>query len=694
MKLVKRLCLLLSCWTLIYLHPVLGSLSRSRPTEPHHRYRLGEAAESATGGTDGEQVPGRTGSSTLTPGRQPGAGAWRPSPLVPARITRIRASPPLIKAELTVVKSAGTAVTSASLRSGAVPVNRAQLQHRDRAGSLGRKEAVRSWLPGGDARSKAHAPAAFSAHAAVKGVRTADGGGGGGSSPARHVGKAAPSAAPRGAAPVRTGDPPRGAAPVRTGDPQRGAAPVRTGDPPRGAAPVRTGDPQRGAAPVRTGDPPRGAAPVRTGDPQRGTAPVRTGDPQRGTAPVRTGDPPRGAFVQKQPHGQKAAPVAQRGSSYKTLKASDRETHPKQPLVIPHDYMLSLYWSLSSGDLNSSALHEAGLANTITSFVDKGQDERGPQLRRQRYHFNISSLERDGLLGAELRILRKRLSDPRRASMGSTGADGGRGGDGGGGSSSPCLKLYTCASGKQKAAVLQTKTTEELLGSRWEVFDIWKLFKGLKHQQHHHSQQLCFELEALEHRGGRPMDLRTLGFARLGRTNKEKAFFLAFGKSKKRDLFYNEIKARSGHDNKTVYEYLFTQRRMRRAPAARGAKKPLQQPQSIPQHQVVKTRPRCNRKHLHVNFKEMGWDDWIIAPLEYNAYHCDGACDFPIRSHLEPTNHAIIQTLINSMDPEAAPPTCCVPTRLTPISILYIDSSNNVVYKQYEDMVVEACGCR
>ncbi|XP_019968176.2 growth/differentiation factor 5 [Paralichthys olivaceus] len=686
MKVVKRLCLLLSCWTLIYLHPVLGSLSRTRPTEHHHRYRLGEAAESATGGTAGEQVPGRTGGSTLAADRQLVPGTWRPSPLIPARITRIRAGPPLIKAESTVVKSADTAVTSASssLHSGAVPVNRAQQQqqqHRDRPVSLGRKEAVRSWLPGGDARSKAHAPAAFSAHAAVKGVRTADSGGGGGSSSVRNVGKVAPSAA-------------RAAAPVRTGAPQRAAAPVRTGAPQRAAAPVRTGAPQRAAAPVRTGAPERAAAPVRTGAPERAAAPVRTGAPERAAAPVRTGAP---TFAQKQQHDRKAAPVAQRGSSYKTLKVSDRETHHKQPLVIPHDYMLSLYWSLSSGDMNSSALHEAGLANTITSFVDKGQDERGPQLRRQRYHFNISSLERDGLLGAELRILRKRLSDPRRASMGSMATDGGRGGDGGGGSSSPCLKLYTCASGKQKAAVLQTKTTEDLLsgfGSRWEVFDIWKIFKGLKHQQHQHSQQLCFELEALEHRGGRPMDLRTLGFARLGRTNKEKAFFLAFGKSKKRDLFYNEIKARSGHDNKTVYEYLFTQRRMRRAPAARGAKKPLQQPQSIPQHQVVKTRPRCNRKHLHVNFKEMGWDDWIIAPLEYNAYHCDGACDFPIRSHLEPTNHAIIQTLINSMDPEAAPPTCCVPTRLTPISILYIDSSNNVVYKQYEDMVVEACGCR
>ncbi|XP_037535852.1 growth/differentiation factor 5 [Nematolebias whitei] len=379
-------------------------------------------------------------------------------------------------------------------------------------------------------------------------------------------------------------------------------------------------------------------------------------------------------------------PAAQRGLSGNKNPNLRLQVDHKQPLVVPHDYMLSLYWSLSSRDLNSSALHAAGLANTVTSFVDRGQDERGLLLRRQRYHFNTSSLERDGLLGAELRILRKRLSDTRPAPMGSTAAGGG---------SYPCLKLYTCASGKQKPVVLQTRTVEDLLNgfsNKWEVFDIHKVFKGLKSLQ---DQQLCFELEALEHRGGRPLDLRTLGFARFGRTNKEKAFLLAFGKSKKGDLFYNEIKARSGHDNKTVYEYLFTQRRTRRAPAARGSKKPLRLPtQTLPHPHMAKVRPRCHRRRLHVNFKEMGWDDWIIAPLEYDAYHCDGACDFPIRSHLEPTNHAIIQTLINSMDPESAPPTCCVPTRLSPISILYIDSANNVVYKQYEEMVVESCGCR
>ncbi|KAK5873166.1 hypothetical protein PBY51_013803 [Eleginops maclovinus] len=530
MNVVKRVCLLLSCWTLVFLHPVLGSLSR--PTG------------------------GRTGRAPAA-GRQPVLGTWKPSPVSPARITRIRAGPPLIKGETTGIKSKLPPASSPP-RSAVVTVNR--------AGSPVRKEPVRK------------APAALSARAAGKGVGTVVGAAGG--SPGKKVGKVS-------------------------------------------APPVRTGAPQRA--------------------------------------------------VQSPVH--------------------------RQPLVTPHDYMLSLYWSLSTGDLNSSALHEAGLANTITSFVDRGQDERGPQLRRQRYHFNVSSLDRDGLLGAELRVLRKRPSDPRRASPGSPAADGG-----GGGSSSPCLKLYTCASGKQAAVLLQTKTSEDLLGgggfgNKWEVFDAWKVFKGFKTQQNQHFQQLCFELEALEHRGGRPLDLRSLGFARPGRTNKEKAFFLAFGKSKKRDLFYNEIKARSGHDNKTVYEYLVTQRRMRRAPVVRGAKKNLQQhppPQTLPQNQLVKpqTRPRCHRRRLHVNFKEMGWDDWIIAPLEYEAFHCGGVCDFPIRSHLEPTNHAIIQTLMNSMDPESTPPTCCVPTRLSPISILYIDSANNVVYKQYEDMVVESCGCR
>ena len=36
----------------------------------------------------------------------------------------------------------------------------------------------------------------------------------------------------------------------------------------------------------------------------------------------------------------------------------------------------------------------------------------------------------------------------------------------------------------------------------------------------------------------------------------------------------------------------------------------------------------------------------------------------------------------------------CVPTELRPISVLYYDEANNVVLKQYPDMVARDCGCK
>ncbi|XP_078275430.1 growth/differentiation factor 5 [Rhinoraja longicauda] len=328
--------------------------------------------------------------------------------------------------------------------------------------------------------------------------------------------------------------------------------------------------------------------------------------------------------------------------------------------------MLFLYKTLSviqRGGLNGSAPQPASLANTVTSFVDRGQDDRHPFVRRQKYIFNISVMEKEGLLGAELRILRTRPVDGRRVRTPGN---------------MYTLRLSKCPADRQKPIVVDSRSIDPLDTSKWEVFNLWKLFRTSRKEQP--STQLCFELEALDR--GRTVDLRSLGFGRAGRQTKEKALLLMSGRTKKRDLFFNEVKARSGHDDKTVYEFLFNQRRKRRAP------------HTSRQTKGKKAKPRCTRRPLHVNFKEMGWDDWIIAPLDYEAYHCEGVCDFPLRSHLEPTNHAIIQTLMNSMDPESTPPSCCVPTKLSPISILYIDSANNVVYKQYEDMVVESCGCR
>ena len=112
---------------------------------------------------------------------------------------------------------------------------------------------------------------------------------------------------------------------------------------------------------------------------------------------------------------------------------------------------------------------------------------------------------------------------------------------------------------------------------------------------------------------------------------------------------------------------------------------------SDPYHRA---KTRCQRKTLYVSFSQLGWDDWILAPEGYHAYHCTGLCQFPLDSSLNATNHAILQTLMSVYDPESIPPACCAPKKLSPISVLYFDDDSNVILKKYREMVVEYCGCQ
>lgn len=117
-------------------------------------------------------------------------------------------------------------------------------------------------------------------------------------------------------------------------------------------------------------------------------------------------------------------------------------------------------------------------------------------------------------------------------------------------------------------------------------------------------------------------------------------------------------------------------------------------------HLRVKRRSRrrrkkyqCRVKSLWVDFQKLDWGSWVIAPNGYEAGICEGACKFPLDEHLRPSNHATVQTILNTVDPLATPPVCCIPNKLTPISILYNDPGGNIKYKKYEDMSVKRCGC-
>ncbi|XP_068426563.1 growth/differentiation factor 6-A isoform X6 [Clinocottus analis] len=381
--------------------------------------------------------------------------------------------------------------------------------------------------------------------------------------------------------------------------------------------------------------------------------------------------------------------------SSKILKDILASTHPivghhKEDLkdaIVPHEYMLSIYRTYSAAEklgLNASFFRSSKSANTITSFVDRGTDDllHSP-LRRQKYLFDVSTLsDKEELVGAELRIFR-RAPGNLQPSLQTPGLYD--------------IQLYPCRSDR----LLDSRSLDPLDSTKagWEVLDAWDMFKQQHFQQ---GNQLCFQLRVTHRKSDTEVDLRQLGLDRSGRSQQEKAILVAYTRSKKRENLFNEMKEKiKSRRSAGEKEEAAAAAEEEDGVSPRGAKGegPRRRRRTALSNRHgkrhgKKSKSRCSKKALHVNFKELGWDDWIIAPLDYEAYHCEGVCDFPLRSHLEPTNHAIIQTLMNSMDPNSTPPSCCVPTKLSPISILYIDSGNNVVYKQYEDMVVEQCGCR
>ncbi|XP_042321064.1 growth/differentiation factor 6 [Sceloporus undulatus] len=356
--------------------------------------------------------------------------------------------------------------------------------------------------------------------------------------------------------------------------------------------------------------------------------------------------------------------------------------------------MLSLYRT------HGLAPNITSLANTVTSFVDRGRDDLWPRSSRsrsrsrawrsQRYLFDVWTLwEQEELLGAELRLFRRASAGPLPTGRLAR------------------LQLSPCLSGRPLASRALDLSRE----GEWLAFDVGPALQPWKRQKGKEApgprRPLCLELRValaqeqppeMAARGRNAsgprsprgtaeqplLDPRQLGLGRQGRAAQERALLVVFSRSGVGRSLLAEWKP--GSQGPPAAAALGPPGRRRRRRASWG-------PRHGKRH-GKRARLRCSKKALHVNFKELGWDDWIIAPLEYEAHRCEGACDFPLRSHLEPTNHAIIQTLMNSMAPGATPPSCCVPTRLSPISILYTDAGNNVVYKQYEDMVVEACGCR
>ncbi|XP_067890581.1 inhibin beta B chain-like [Heterodontus francisci] len=104
----------------------------------------------------------------------------------------------------------------------------------------------------------------------------------------------------------------------------------------------------------------------------------------------------------------------------------------------------------------------------------------------------------------------------------------------------------------------------------------------------------------------------------------------------------------------------------------------------------------CCRQQFYIDFRLIGWNDWIIAPTGYYGNYCEGSC--PAYMAGAPGSASSFHTAVvnqyrmRGMNPGSMN-SCCIPTKLSTMSMLYFDDEYNIVKRDVPNMIVEECGC-
>ncbi|KAM4626792.1 inhibin beta B chain [Discoglossus pictus] len=104
----------------------------------------------------------------------------------------------------------------------------------------------------------------------------------------------------------------------------------------------------------------------------------------------------------------------------------------------------------------------------------------------------------------------------------------------------------------------------------------------------------------------------------------------------------------------------------------------------------------CCRKQFYIDFRFIGWNDWIIAPSGYYGNYCEGSCPAylaGVPGSASSFHTAVVnQYRMRGLNPGTVN-SCCIPTKLSTMSMLYFDDEYNIVKRDVPNMIVEECGC-
>lgn len=97
------------------------------------------------------------------------------------------------------------------------------------------------------------------------------------------------------------------------------------------------------------------------------------------------------------------------------------------------------------------------------------------------------------------------------------------------------------------------------------------------------------------------------------------------------------------------------------------------------------TEISCQRTEWNIDFSKLSWDSFIISPRNFTTYDCSGKCG---NSFEESINHVKLLNIFRKRS------SCCVPIEYEALPIMYYDKYDNVVIKNYDNVIVTSCGCR
>ncbi|CAL8337442.1 unnamed protein product [Merluccius merluccius] len=322
-------------------------------------------------------------------------------------------------------------------------------------------------------------------------------------------------------------------------------------------------------------------------------------------------------------------------------------TRGAAPMVTPRD---------------SRFLNDADMVMSFANLVDPDQDGLRRGNRRREYRFDLSRIpEGEAVTAAEFRVYKEYVRDRHENHTFTV---------------SVYQVLVEPPYGERQLFLLDQRVvwaSEE----GWLVFD---LTTTSNHWLIHPEFNLGLHL-VLEDSNGQRVNPSLVGLVGGSGPQEKLPFMVAFFKATEVRL----RSVRSAHGGKG--------RNGGRGRAQKTPQDAMRAAEAAAAGNLSNSKQGCKKHELYVSFRDLGWQDWIIAPEGYAAYYCDGECAFPLNSYMNATNHAIVQTLVHFINPETVPKPCCAPTQLHGISVLYFDDSSNVILKKYRNMVVRACGC-